>query len=836
MSELTQNQRSFIQSMQKSADHERHGFSLLVKRQASEAFFDPLRDAGFFAPVRNPAPVAVDAEGLVTIPYWRALDYLKMCAERARANDDAALAEKVMDVIRDVSTSREGNIEGNYHTARLFAEIVGLLPTHIVRLDDVALVDRWLSTRFNQGMVAHALDEGALGAFLASADPADWAKATEILRHASETRWEPGRRGIGEGEPVPQVEAHWLNKLLKHHAEGFGRKAAAGAAAVLEERVREVFSHGREDASYIFRPAVEEHEQNHSWQRIENGIVGGLRDVVLAWCDVDVDGAKQYVRGLLAGDSEMLRRIGLYVLAERWDSMRELYSPVVGPDLFKHGQIHELYALLKRRFGAFDEAQRAATLGAIRSIPQTDDEDSERWLRAIQLRWLSAVSGTSYEPAATWLSELRANTDIAVPDHPDFNTYMETSWGPGPSPYQVPELVGFAAEGSIVEKLKGFTPSQSWRGPSVEALVEALEKAVATSPGTFLAALPQFVGANGPYQHGIIRGFKAQWDASKETPGSFDWAKAWPQLVSFFEQATAQLTLPIETTERYSESWIVSAIADFLAAGTRSDEHAYDESLLPRALALITRFLDTVRPSAPRDSDDPMTAAINTTRGRCIEALFSQALRECRVSDRASGSHDQAWAQLQPLFDAEVGRLDDGNYEFATLAGAYLANLDYMNRRWVRDSIGRLFPADRPEAFASTVAGLAFSSPTRYLYVLLRDAGVFDRALNTDLRGRDTRKKVTEQIVLAYLWGEEALDSRRVAYPFAHDAVEDLEDAAWFFCMVRGDKLTDSQLEHILDYWAACVTWARTQPQVPAKLLDALGHLAGDGRRRRKEP
>jgi hypothetical protein len=157
---------------------------------------------------------------------------------------------------------------------------------------------------------------------------------------------------------------------------------------------------------------------------------------------------------------------------------------------------------------------------------------------------------------------------------------------------------------------------------------------------------------------------------------------------------------------------------------------------------------------------------------------------------------------------------------------AYLSNLDYMNRDWVAGKVASIFPVGRPNNFVCAIAGLAFSAPTRYIYVLLRDAGVLDAALQKELKGRDTRQKLVERMMVGYLWGEDTLTSTRLADAFKHDLVQDLEDGAWFFWSIRGEKLSDEQRAKILEYWAACVEWAKKQPNAPTKLMDALGHLA----------
>jgi hypothetical protein len=817
--------------MKKSDEHARRGFELLLKRKDFERFFDALNAEGFFDPAGNPAPITIDS-GSVRIPYWAPLDYLIACAKQADENVDAGLANKVMSVIRTVSAAREpdGSFRDNYFTARKFAEILGLLPTNVISLQDIDFVQFWLKTKFNRGMVAHALDAGAFKRFLESADPKDWAKAVKLLHYCTEIQWDTEKgREEDDKQAVSIVDDYWLKELIKHHAVQFGKRAPSQAAAVFEQRIREVFGQGgRAKWSYVYRPAVEEHGQNHSWKGVENALVQGLRDVVLGWCDVELPGATKFVEGLLHSDIEMLRRIGIYVLAERWSALRDLYLPIVASELFDSNNIHEVYDLLARRFEEFDEKQKTLTIEAIRGLAVPDGEDAEQRLQHVQRRWLSAIWNTMFKPAAEWIAEIKATTAAGVPEHPNFNSYFETFSGPGPSPYQVQELVAFAQEGSIVGKLNSFRPETAWRGPSVEALVETLEQAIQASPETFIRTLPHFVDAARPYQHGIIRGFKSVWDASKEKQLQFDWDNAWTNLIDFLEKVVGKPGFweKSETGDReYTASWNVSAIADFLEAGSRNDDHAYPASLMPRTWSLLQILLENAEATAAADDNDPMTRAINTAKGRSIEALYSHALRACRLSDKGAGSHGDAWAEMKDVFEAELSKCEKGNYEFSTLSGAYLANLDYMNGDWLRKNIGRIFPADRPGNFSCAISGLAYSHPTRRTYVMLREAGVIDNGLRMELKGRETRKKLVEQVALAYLWGDETLDSPRFSYLFASGLVEDLEDAAWFFWSIRGDTLTDAQTEKIIDFWERCMLWAKKQKTPPAKMMSSLGHL-----------
>src|SRR5687767_6137053 len=203
--------------MKKSDEHAFRGFELLAKRDDLDKFFDAVKAAGLLAPERNPAPVPVEPAGSVRIPSWPALEYLVACATIADKRNDEGLAQKVMQIIREATAFREvdGNIRDNYHTFRRFAEILGILPPSSVSKADVELVPTWLSSRFDDDGVAHALDKGAIKRFLASDNQEDWEKAADLVRHCLTFRWEAQKkRALNEEEPVTVVDPYWLKDLI----------------------------------------------------------------------------------------------------------------------------------------------------------------------------------------------------------------------------------------------------------------------------------------------------------------------------------------------------------------------------------------------------------------------------------------------------------------------------------------------------------------------------------------------------------------------------------------------------------------------------------------------
>jgi hypothetical protein len=680
MNSLSSKQEAFIKLMKKGEDYERRGFELLLQRSNFSAFFDALADEGLFDPSRNSGPVEADKPGYYRVPYWPPLPYLEALARLAGEKADVALAEKVMGVVRNVSQwhGGDGKPRDNHSTWQSFAKILGLLPSSAVSEADIDLAPIWLTGRFDRWMAGHALASGALRNFLASDDPGDWAKACRVLYHCTAVvfvdKGSGTERTTTEAQTV--LEDYWLRELINATAAEFGKKAGKDAADIFLARVTDVFAHamgGRD--TWLFRPAIEEHDQNYESRGPYNRFVEGLRDTVIAWLDADTDAARPYTESLLGSGAEIVERIAIHILDQRFEALRDLVPIAISPARFDAGHRHELHLFLEHHFRQLTEDEKAGVLAIIRDLPLPDrGDDSERIRLGIQQNWLTPIAGQGYEPAETWLAELNeALGTSAMFARPNFNSYHEMRWGFGPTPHEVQELLAFAQVGTIVDRLNEFTPSNSWDGPSKRSLSDTIIDAVGTAPDAFLDQLPQFLGAKPEYQYAIIAGFKKLWDAWNGKQAGIPWDRIWPKLIDFFEAILTNEEfwkgeVAPEPVLSPTRDWIPPVIAEFLRAGTRSDDKAYAPELLARTLPLVAILLNKSEPQAePRDGD-ALDGAINTTKGKAIEALLDHALRLCRLSDKTKESHAKAWRELEPLFDAELAQCRDGNFEFSALA------------------------------------------------------------------------------------------------------------------------------------------------------------------------
>jgi len=829
--QFTTQHRLFIQRMLESQEQEQKGYELLLAKPYFIEFYDHLRDAGLFDASRAPGPISSEDPGYVRIPFWTPLNYLESCAKHSGEVGDLALAEKILSVVRSCSgnSDADGKPIHNYHTSRVFASILGVLPVVAVTHEDIALIDRWLSDPYDRGLVCSELDKGLITKLLSSDILDDWDKAVAILSYC--TRLIPGR---SDDEYITVADDYWLKELLEHHVTSFGEKAGRATAEVFLDRLNQLFgSAKRSKLGYMYRPAVEDHPQNQDWHGAENRCVEGLRDVLIAWIGVAPDAASNYVKELLGSKLGIARRIALHVINHRWDVCSGLFLGSINHSLFVVELTHEVYQLLSSHFKDMSATHQDLVLQSVEQIVVSDKiENAERHKRVEQRRWLSAIQGKGNARADQWFAELgQGDLAVGVSSHPDFHYYMESRWGDGDSPYQLEEVLAFAREGGLIDRLNSFQQTDKWEGPSTKALVNTLEAAVTASPTEFLSDLDRFLRAKRSYQYGLINGLKQAWEREQTKPSEIDWTKAWPQIFKFLDDLISPASfwdepVPADSDWVPDRNWIPPVVAELLRSGVRHDEHAFNAELLPLALGLIDTLL--VRAEAcDKPSDDPMTAAINSPKGKAIEALISHALRQCRVCDAVDQNHSACWAEMEGIFDREIAGTKGRNFEFSTLAAAYLPNLEYLSREWVTRHVKEIFCEQYADNFDAAIGGLAYADATKSNYLMLLDAGIIDTAQRRYQGKAKFEDRLVERIALAYLWGVEELRLPRFDWWFSSEDVAALRVVSHFFWSVRNQELSDTQVVRILDFWRVCVDYSQTRLALCKALLSSLGRLIG---------
>lgn len=154
-----------------------------------------------------------------------------------------------------------------------------------------------------------------------------------------------------------------------------------------------------------------------------------------------------------------------------------------------------------------------------------------------------------------------------------------------------------------------------------------------------------------------------------------------------------------------------------------------------------------------------MFIAINSPRGRCIEALINLTLRSCRLADKQRGKHIDTWTHFQPIYDAELARADIGEYEFTTLVVNYLPNFMYMSKDWILANLEKIFDQDNVQKWLCAMNGYAYVGTVyEAIYNHLKDNGHLIRALDDEIVKERVSEMVIQNISIAYLNDFEKLE------------------------------------------------------------------------------
>lgn len=825
MVELTAAQKSLIGYMDRSPKHAVHGFSLILKSEDPKKFFSELRSAGMFEPATNPGPQEVEGkEGFFRIPLWPALEYLVRIAGIAGQTADVMLSSELMDIVRALSSEDQDRAPvDNYHTNTALAEIISLVPTECISLDDVDLAKRWLKTRWGNSTIVPELDK-AIGRFLATGTTQDHDKAVRLLYHCTELKEAEGQEHkLRDRHPV--ADPYWLGQLLEHRARNLGRIAKNQALDCLLLRLREVFSDEfMSDSSWLSRPAIEEHDQNHSWDDTVNMYVDAARDALDAWVHEDLTSAKGYVTRMLSDDAQIVRRLAINAVRDHWNGLEPEFEAAISQHLFEIGHLHELYGLLRDHYREFSPEAKGRVRDVIASLVEGKAPGSREMELAqrSQRDWLHAIQGLGdAQVDATYARIVEAVGPIR--DHPDFLAYHQSWVGSGPSPYTPEEMATFADDGSLIKRIDAYVPPADERSGSRKSLIDSLSNAVAAKPRKFISVLGAQEQVSRRIQYGLLNGFLSLIEKQDPVGAPDNLRELLDAFLPYMEAIVCDPGFwnePTEISEDFepNKNWIppvVGRVAKKLAAGDAIP-------LSDANMEQLTSAVSSIMANAPgiEMSDDPMTAAINNARGMAFEALLQILLRRCRDADKTNQGHQTAWDGMRSRFEAELEGCTSGRrLESSTLFGTYLAQMHYVDTTWVRANMERLFPFEHEANLLCAIVGLSYANFSPRVYESLKEAAVPSKALKLDSLKVSARERLIERIAVAYLWNQEELDSPCIIGMFSPERIDDAIELVATAVRWSRSKLKDEHVQRVKALARRSVAFGLEDPKSRAKLL-----------------
>lgn len=634
-------------------------------------------------------------------------------------------------------------------------------------------------------------------------------------------------------EKVGVLDSYYLKKALKGSASKLGERCGSAAVEMLSKRLALCIGTPNDDQySYIWRSAIEDHEQDKYKDSFRTVLVDALRDAALGFADKLSDDAIASTRGLLLSPYPTLVRIGIYVCGERYGNVGEAFWTCLKPEwLVEVACWHELFWFIKKAFPRFSAPERKRYLTLIDEAQGdwVNEPDREEWDECHRRDLLyPAVGYGDAEVDAKYqrLVERRGS----VPEYPDFHTYS-TSGGVivgERSPVASDKLIGMSDE-ELLTLLRDFVPdTKAWDGPTYRGFASTLSSAVRASEDGFASRIKMFADVARPYQHGLLRGLKERWADDKH---DIDWDEALSFMRTVAESPAFQTDLDAEATEGWEPSVreVVTDFADLIKAGS-STERPIALAMHSKCIEILKIVLSATKPTEASESKDAVSHVLNSPRGRTLEALINIALAMRRHEVASQQGEGFMWVAVGPILDGELVSCESGqNADFAALAGMYCSNLHYLNSQWVEDNFDRLFSTSNESAWKCAAQGFAYQRHLySWLYKRLIEGGHLPRMIYTDGLPDSVAEKALQFLGLAYLEGMEEIDDGGLMSGLVVGLkTEQLSKLCWFFWTLRGSQERSvSRVPRILEFWRRIAAAIRDSGTPQPELQSALNDLA----------
>ena len=827
MNKLTANEIDLLARIQASPE-----LRILFFRQVKGLkWFDVLQEAGYFKAENIPAPIPAKEVGYVQIPRWDAVEYLVNTVHELSNESAKEYVPRFLEIIVAGTRYAQDNDFSNYHVWWQFAKILFKIPCEVLTPDDLGVVDYWLDDKYERGLVTDVIGVKWLPLLLANDNEHLLSLAYRLLDILFEVRFSTEK----DAKRVSiRFSDYTAEKVTESIADVAGRRLGKRAVLVLQSKITRLLDELENDTwSAVWQPAIEKHEQNKYHHDAENVLIEVYRNTLCGYMAVNPAEACEYISSLLNCPYQTIKRVAIYCIGKYYESCKSFTDTLLDENYFQANYRHEIWHFLNQHYGGFSEVQKQKVFALIQLEVQTDNdglviEGASAYKRSI---WLIAIKDFGDEELLRYQEALTVSK--TKPENPDFSSYMTVVWGGHHSPYSVEEL-GALSISELAKTLNEYKGSKDWSEQGIEGLTQALKQVFKNTPLKYCYLLHSFSNLDLTYINSIIEAYSDLWSDKIKLP--------WDDLLQYLlEYITSILDQPrlrccLASAQQGDGiivdcNRIVSAIARFFESGAKSDDHAFPAKYHNNIEVILKNLLEQLAGEEFKHDSDAVSKAINSPRGKCIEALINLTLCACRLEDRSSktdSDHSKIWARYQGYFDVELDRSNKGEYEFATLVTNYLPNFLYMSREWVLDHLPRIFDHSDYLKWSCAIQGYSYVGLVYpEIYGFLKEQGDFLLALDDNTLKDRVRERLIEHIVVAYFDNFEILDEKNslIVDLINRCFFSELSHFIWFI-WIKYTKNDESLRRKVYELWPLLLANLDLSREEDRKLASKLCHWA----------
>jgi hypothetical protein len=578
-------------------------------------------------------------------------------------------------------------------------------------------------------------------------------------------------------EVAPLFDQYEYKTILENNVPGFVLATGLRGLALLCDHLEQaLLVEGAKlggppaDASYIWRPSIADHEQNHDWDP-HDFLVTSIREAADSLVSRG-DATLAEVSDLLSSRGwQVFDRLAMH-LAAKWIGMdpRPAIVLMQRRDLFDSYEVsHEYGGLVAAAFesSAIPEqlqwlvwveegpnpSQYAERVAAETGLPPSPDvlrERADRW----RLERLAYVPDDAL--SSEW-AERKQELSRQFGEPSDFPFQMYTPPG-SVSPVTMERAAELSPQ-ELAELAADIPMSADRLSSPEEGYASVLQALAEQQPSKMSSGLNAFLGQRPVYVRSIMSGLER---AANANAADIDWAS----VVSMSEWVMAQpRDIPGGSGGTYSDLdpgwvWTRTAVADLLEQGLRLQ--TIPLNLRERVWAVLVGLLGD--PDAGGSASlDAATDSLNHIRGKAMHDVFLYANWVFQAANK-SGQEEPVHT-LQALMPEVAQELDshlDSSVEpspaVRAVYGMRFRLLTFLDRDWAESHVGRIFSTHSEDGF-DALGAAAWDSYVKYgranlgvMELLRPQYETFVRSLTPEGSNLDDDQRFVADHIMVLYW------------------------------------------------------------------------------------
>ena len=789
MSELSFDELGILDRVKEKPELRPHFFSKIKKLK----WFDVLVEKGFLDPEENPRPVNTK-ENYYSIPSWPVADYLVNSSEFLNEDHAREYAVKYLELIRNITNYAIKEDTGNYRTWWLFSKILRNIPLDLVTEDDIKLIDYWIADRFDNSLASEEIGAWLIG-ILESPTEHSINIALSVLNIVFDINVVDSRYSSEKKEPVLRVKDYQVNELVKSIPKKAGTVIGVRAVDLFKAKMEQVLDVNCNDKwSAIWRSAIEEHEQNRRVSDADDIVLTALRESIIGlFQSLHQQASESKLIELLSSDYKTIKRVAIYVAGEFFEKLNEeTINKILDPEYFDDNYRHELWQLLNKNFNKFGDQDKELVLYIIEDMSVVNDDIAVNVVATAYKKslWLDSIKNQDGGAMQSYLECIKISG--TEPEHSDISSYSSSGPVIHESPIELSELRILAkTPNELVAFLNTYEYEGHFKEPGLEGLVKAFGKLVAIERDLVLDNSDNFLTLKPYFLHEFFNVFSTLWEGDEE----YGWSSIWPRILGFASKLLDQndfWNTPNETPRDAfvgNTNWVVGTLSHLIEKGCKNDNHSFGIVNVELSKHVLEKILERQEGDEFSETSDAVSIAINSPRGRCLEAYINLALYQCRNHHASTNDHAQVWSNYELIFTNELCKADAiKEYEFATLVANYLPNFIYLSEKWTLDNLEAIFDKTNYLKWLCAIQGYSYTSTfVPQVYKLFKERGDFVEILDNEFLKDKIEDRYIQFLCIGYLRGEENIDDPDSLFSIllSRRNYRELNQIIWFIWTMR---------------------------------------------------